>query len=98
MSSEHKKQTPFFDNIRAIHINNNNVKIDFGNQDMEDILQNQGSNKPVLTQSSYTVVMPLTAFLYTIVRFTEDQRNADMVNKMREIVQNEMSGGAMADK
>ena len=75
------KDISYFDAITAININNGVVKLILGNQDMEQVVENQGKSLPVPTK---TVALPVNTFIYALAVFINDPKNADMIAKMQE--------------
>jgi hypothetical protein len=75
------KDISYFDAITAININNGIVKLILGNQDMEQVVENQGKSLPVATK---TIALPVNTFIYALAVFVNDPKNQDMIAKMQE--------------
>jgi hypothetical protein len=75
------KEIAFFDAITAININNGIVKLILGNQNMNEVVDNQGKALPVPTK---TIALPINTFIYALAVFVKDPKNQDMITKMQE--------------
>lgn len=75
------KEIAFYDAITAININNGIVKLILGNQNMSEVVDNQGKALPVATK---TIALPINTFIYALAVFVKDPKNQDMITKMQE--------------
>ncbi len=75
------KDISYYDAITAININNGVVKLIMGNQDVSQVVENQGKALPIPNK---TIAMPVNTFVYALAVFMNDPKNQDMITKMQE--------------
>ncbi len=76
------KDVRFFDGLSSIQIQNGIVKLVFAGQDTAP----EKGKTPVLTPKD-TIAMPINAFIYALTVFIDDERNQEMIGKMKEAIQ-----------